>query len=123
MKLPNEYAYIIPLCPLIASCSTGFLSFFFPQATRGFRRLCALLNIFLLTIALFVSLILFREQFINYSTEQYLCEQYLWAWIPKKIFCLTIGFLVDPLTLTMSVLVTTVGISVMIYSDSYMCYD
>nr|YP_010969939.1 NADH-plastoquinone oxidoreductase subunit 5 [Pteris ensiformis]WNR49152.1 NADH-plastoquinone oxidoreductase subunit 5 [Pteris ensiformis] len=118
MKLSNEYAWIIPLCPLVASCFTGLLAFFFPKATRGFRRVCALVNIFLLTIAMFVSLVLFSEQFINHSIQQY-----LWAWIPKSDFCLEIGFLVDPLTLIMSLLVTTVGVSVMIYSDSYMFHD
>nr|YP_010216196.1 NADH-plastoquinone oxidoreductase subunit 5 [Pteris multifida]UBR42929.1 NADH-plastoquinone oxidoreductase subunit 5 [Pteris multifida] len=118
MKLSNEYAWIIPSCPLVASFFTGLLAFFFPKATRGFRRVCALINIFLLTIAMFVSLVLFWEQFISHSIQQY-----LWAWIPKSDFCLEIGFLVDPLTLIMSLLVTTVGVSVMIYSDSYMFYD
>nr|QOH99672.1 NADH-plastoquinone oxidoreductase subunit 5 [Adiantum reniforme var. sinense] len=115
MKLSNEYAWIIPSCPLVASCCTGSLSFFFPKVTGGFRRLCALLNIFLLTASMFVSFVLFQEQFINHSIQQY-----LWAWIP---FQLEVGFLVDPLTLVMSLLVTTVGVLVMIYSDSYMCHD
>nr|YP_010376803.1 NADH-plastoquinone oxidoreductase subunit 5 [Adiantum malesianum]UPV69567.1 NADH-plastoquinone oxidoreductase subunit 5 [Adiantum malesianum] len=118
MKLLNEYAWIIPSCPLIASCCTGSSSFFFPKATGGFRRLCALLNIFSLTASMFVSFVLFQEYFINHSIQQY-----LWAWIPRGTFYLEVGFLVDPLTLVMSLLVTTVGILVTIYSDSYMCHD
>nr|YP_009547356.1 NADH dehydrogenase subunit 5 [Adiantum tricholepis]AYW15012.1 NADH dehydrogenase subunit 5 [Adiantum tricholepis] len=118
MKLSNEYAWIIPSCPLIASGCTGLLAFFFPKATKGFRRLCALLNIFSLAVSMFVSFVLFQGQFVNYLTQQY-----LWAWIPKTTFCVEIGFLVDPLTLIMSLLVTTVGVLVMIYSDSYMCHD
>nr|YP_009548364.1 NADH-plastoquinone oxidoreductase subunit 5 [Bommeria hispida]AYW15185.1 NADH-plastoquinone oxidoreductase subunit 5 [Bommeria hispida] len=118
MKLSNEYAWIIPLCPLVASCCTGSLAFFFPEATAGFRRLCAFFNTFLLATAMFISLALIREQFVNHSIQQY-----LWVWIPKSDFCLKIGILVDPLTLIMSLLVTTVGVSVMIYSDSYMCHD
>nr|QBF44635.1 NADH-plastoquinone oxidoreductase subunit 5 [Pteris vittata] len=118
MKLSNEYAWIIPSCPLVASCFTGLLAFFFPIATRSFRRLCALFNTFLLTIAMFVSFVLFWEQLRSHSIQQY-----LWSWIPKSDFCLEIGFLVDPLTLIMSLLVTTVGVSVMVYSDSYMFHD
>nr|AYW15379.1 NADH dehydrogenase subunit 5 [Jamesonia brasiliensis] len=118
MRISNEYAWIIPSCPLVASSFTGLMAFLFPKATRGFRQLCALFNIFSLIVAMLVSLILFREQFIIHSTHQY-----LWVWIPKSEFCLELGFLVDPITLIMSILVTTVGISVMIYSDSYMFYD
>nr|YP_009548798.1 NADH-plastoquinone oxidoreductase subunit 5 [Cryptogramma acrostichoides]AYW15773.1 NADH-plastoquinone oxidoreductase subunit 5 [Cryptogramma acrostichoides] len=118
MKFSNEYAWIVPMCPLVASCSTGSLAFFFPKATKGFRRLCAFFNIFSLTTAMFVSLALLREHFVSHSIQQY-----LWTWIPRSDFCVKVGFLVDPLTLIMSILVTTVGISVMVYSDSYMCHD
>nr|YP_009548638.1 NADH-plastoquinone oxidoreductase subunit 5 [Adiantum aleuticum]AYW15613.1 NADH-plastoquinone oxidoreductase subunit 5 [Adiantum aleuticum] len=118
MKLSNEYAWIIPSCPLIASCCTGSLAFFFPEATRGLRRLCALLNIFSLATSMFVSLALFQGQLVNHSIQQY-----LWAWIPRSTYFVEIGFLIDPLTLIMSLLVTTVGVPVMVYSDSYMCHD
>nr|YP_009691058.1 NADH-plastoquinone oxidoreductase subunit 5 [Saccoloma inaequale]QEG57838.1 NADH-plastoquinone oxidoreductase subunit 5 [Saccoloma inaequale] len=118
VELSNEYAWIIPLCPLAASCSTGSVSFFFPKATKGFRRLRAAFNILLLTISMFISFLLFWQQNFSHSIQQY-----LWVWIPTSHICLKMGFLVDPLTLVMSMLVTTVGILVMIYSDSYMCHD
>nr|YP_009690881.1 NADH-plastoquinone oxidoreductase subunit 5 [Oleandra articulata]QEG57661.1 NADH-plastoquinone oxidoreductase subunit 5 [Oleandra articulata] len=118
VELSNKYACIIPLCPLVASCLTGFFSFFFPKAIRSLRRLCAASNIFSLVIAMFISFALFSRQAATHSIQQY-----LWARIPKSDFRLKIGFLVDPLTLVMSILVTTVGISVMVYSDSYMCHD
>nr|YP_009426297.1 NADH-plastoquinone oxidoreductase subunit 5 [Diplazium bellum]ASU94919.1 NADH-plastoquinone oxidoreductase subunit 5 [Diplazium bellum] len=118
VELSNKYACFIPLCPLVASRLTGSLSFFFPKATRSLRRLCATFNTFSLTTAMSVSFALFRQQAATHSIQQY-----LWARIPRSDFCLKIGFLIDPLTLTMSILVTTVGISVMVYSDSYMCHD
>nr|AJE61769.1 NADH-plastoquinone oxidoreductase subunit 5 [Polypodium glycyrrhiza] len=118
MELSNKFACIIPLCPLVASCLTGSFSFFFPKATRSLRRLCAASNIFSLIIALFVSFVLFWRQTATHSIQQY-----LWARIPKSDFRLKIGLLIDPLTLVMSILVTTVGILVMVYSDSYMCHD
>lgn len=118
MELSNKYACLIPLCPLVASCVTGLFSFLFPKATRSLRRPCAAFNTFSLIIAMFVSFALFWKQAATHSIQQY-----LWARIPKSDFCLKIGLLIDPLTLVMSILVTTVGISVMVYSDSYMCHD
>nr|YP_011030846.1 NADH-plastoquinone oxidoreductase subunit 5 [Hiya brooksiae]WQT71169.1 NADH-plastoquinone oxidoreductase subunit 5 [Hiya brooksiae] len=118
MELSNKYACFIPLCPLVAPRLTGSIAFFFPKATKGFRRLCAAFNIFSLTTAMFISSVLFRQQFVSHSIQQY-----LWARILRSDFCLNVGFLIDPLTLIMSILVTTVGISVMVYSDSYMCHD
>nr|YP_009920814.1 NADH-plastoquinone oxidoreductase subunit 5 [Woodwardia japonica]QMS48664.1 NADH-plastoquinone oxidoreductase subunit 5 [Woodwardia japonica] len=118
VELSNKYACLIPLCPLVAARSTGSLSFFFPKVTKSLRRLCAAFNTFSLTVAMFVSFALFRQQTATHSIQQF-----LWARIPKSDFRLKIGFLVDPLTLAMSILVTTVGISAMVYSDSYMCHD
>nr|QJQ36471.1 NADH-plastoquinone oxidoreductase subunit 5 [Pyrrosia petiolosa]QJQ36910.1 NADH-plastoquinone oxidoreductase subunit 5 [Pyrrosia petiolosa] len=118
VELSSKSAYIIPLCPLVASCLTGSFSFFFPKATRSLRRLCAASNIFSLVVAMSISFVLVWKQTATHSIQQY-----LWAWIPKSDFRLKIGLLIDPLTLVMSILVTTVGIPVMIYSDSYMCHD
>nr|YP_009547690.1 NADH-plastoquinone oxidoreductase subunit 5 [Antrophyum semicostatum]AYW16293.1 NADH-plastoquinone oxidoreductase subunit 5 [Antrophyum semicostatum] len=114
----KEYAWIIPFCPLLASCCTGSIAFFFTKATLGFRRICALLNILALTIATFVSFALLQEQCINQSIQQY-----LWVWIFKNNICIEIGFFVDFFTIVMSLLITTVGILVMIYSDNYMRHD
>nr|YP_009490530.1 NADH-plastoquinone oxidoreductase subunit 5 [Cibotium barometz]AWH62748.1 NADH-plastoquinone oxidoreductase subunit 5 [Cibotium barometz]WHE37962.1 NADH-plastoquinone oxidoreductase subunit 5 [Cibotium barometz]WHE38049.1 NADH-plastoquinone oxidoreductase subunit 5 [Cibotium barometz]WHE38137.1 NADH-plastoquinone oxidoreductase subunit 5 [Cibotium barometz]WHE38746.1 NADH-plastoquinone oxidoreductase subunit 5 [Cibotium barometz] len=113
-----EYAWIVPLCPLVASGSTGSVSFFFPKAAKGLRRSCAALSVLSLTVSMFISFILFWQQNVNHSTHQY-----LWSWILKDEISMKIGFLIDPLTLIMSILVTTVGISVTIYSDSYTCHD
>nr|YP_010157209.1 NADH-plastoquinone oxidoreductase subunit 5 [Cyclosorus interruptus]QRG01344.1 NADH-plastoquinone oxidoreductase subunit 5 [Cyclosorus interruptus] len=118
VELPNQYACFIPSCPLAASRSTGSLSFFFPKAARSLRRLCAIFNTFSLIIAMFASLALFWQQAATHSIQQY-----LWTRVPISDFHLKIGFLIDPLTLVMSILVTTVGISVTVYSDSYTCHD
>nr|YP_009192076.1 NADH-plastoquinone oxidoreductase subunit 5 [Cyrtomium falcatum]YP_009479824.1 NADH-plastoquinone oxidoreductase subunit 5 [Cyrtomium fortunei]AKF33857.1 NADH-plastoquinone oxidoreductase subunit 5 [Cyrtomium falcatum]AVW86026.1 NADH-plastoquinone oxidoreductase subunit 5 [Cyrtomium fortunei] len=118
MEFSNKYACLIPLCPLVASRLTGFLSFLLPEAARSLRRPCAAFNTFSLAIATSVSLSLFWKQAATHSIQQY-----LWARIPKSDFHLKIGLLIDPLTLVMATLVTTVGISVMVYSDSYMCHD
>lgn len=118
VELSSKYACFIPFCPLVASCLTGSISFFFPKATQSLRRPCAAFNTLSLVVAMFVSFSLFWKQTTTHSIQQY-----LWTWIPKSDFHLEIGFLVDPLTLVMAILVTTVGFLVMVYSDSYMYHD
>ena len=49
--------------------------------------------------------------------------QYVWSWTINNDFSLEFGQLIDPLTSIMSILITTVGILVFIYSDNYMSYD
>nr|YP_010403002.1 NADH-plastoquinone oxidoreductase subunit 5 [Bolbitis x multipinna]UQV94810.1 NADH-plastoquinone oxidoreductase subunit 5 [Bolbitis x multipinna] len=118
VELSSKYACLIPLCPLVASCLTGSSSFFFPKATRSLRRPCAAFNTFSLVVAMFLSFSFFWKQVATHSIQQH-----LWTWILKSNFHLKIGFLIDPLTLVMAILVTTVGISVTVYSDSYMRHD
>nr|YP_010981945.1 NADH-plastoquinone oxidoreductase subunit 5 [Lygodium merrillii]UYS92597.1 NADH-plastoquinone oxidoreductase subunit 5 [Lygodium merrillii] len=118
MELSYEFAWIIPLCPLVTSGVIGLGSFFFTIATRSLRCLCATLSVLSLAVSMFVSVILFWEQVITHSTHEY-----LWLWLSNNSISLGVGLLVDSLSLIMSVLVTTVGTSVMIYSTSYMCHD
>ena len=49
--------------------------------------------------------------------------QYVWSWTINNDFSLEFGQLIDSLTSIMSILITTVGILILIYSDNYMSYD
>lgn len=118
MEFLYKYSWIVPLCPFLTSASTGLALFLFPKSTRSLRRICSTLSIISLAVAMFVSLILFWQQVTSHSTYEY-----FWSWILNDDIYLKMGFLVDPLTLIVSILVTTVGILVMIYSDSYMRHD
>nr|YP_009514528.1 NADH-plastoquinone oxidoreductase subunit 5 [Lygodium microphyllum]AXG76126.1 NADH-plastoquinone oxidoreductase subunit 5 [Lygodium microphyllum] len=118
MELSYESAWIIPLCPLITSGVIGSGSFFFARATRSLRCFCATISVLSLAVSMFVSIILFWQQVITHSRHEY-----LWLWLSNNSISLGVGLLVDSLSLIMSVLVTTVGTSVMIYSSSYMCHD
>ena len=118
MELLYKYARIVPLCPLVASGSVGLGLFIFPKATKSLRRACAILSIPSLSVAMFISSNLFWQQIVGHLTYQY-----SWSWILNNNISSEVGFLVDPLTSIMLILVTTVGIPVMIHSDSYMCHD
>ncbi|KAG6540521.1 hypothetical protein Mapa_018205 [Marchantia paleacea] len=71
-----------------------------------------------LNIAMLLSFHFFWQQITGSPIHRY-----LWSWVLYKNFVLEIGYLLDPLTSIMLVLVTTVAVMVMIYSDSYMFYD
>nr|YP_010715510.1 NADH dehydrogenase subunit 5 [Todea barbara]WDE24579.1 NADH dehydrogenase subunit 5 [Todea barbara] len=118
MELLYKYARIVPFCPFVASGLVGLGLFLFPKATKSLRRACAIPSISSLSVAMFISFNLFWQQIVGHPTYQY-----SWSWILNNDISSEAGFLVDPLTSIMLILVTTVGIPVMIYSDSYMCHD
>nr|WOC91211.1 NADH-plastoquinone oxidoreductase subunit F [Utricularia flaccida] len=118
METTYQYTWIIPLVqiPVPILIGTGLL--LFPTATQNIRRISAFTNILLLTIAMILSINLSIQQ-INSSS----IYQYVWSWAFNTDFSLEFGYLVDPLTSIMLMLITTVGILVLIYSDNYMVHD
>nr|YP_010471770.1 NADH dehydrogenase subunit F [Nervilia aragoana]UVG41128.1 NADH dehydrogenase subunit F [Nervilia aragoana] len=118
MEYTYKYAWIIPLFPLPVTMSIGFGLLLIPTATKDLRRMWSFLSVLLLSIAMWFSANLSIQQ-INGS----LTYQYLWSWTINNDFLLEFGYLIDPLTSIMSILITTVGILVFIYSDNYMSHD
>ena len=90
----------------------------FPTATKNLRRMWAFPSIFLLTIVMIFSIHLSIHQ-INKSS----IYQYVWSWTINNDISLEFGYLIDSLTSIMLILITTVGILVLIYSDNYMFHD
>nr|QCT81939.1 NdhF [Protea caffra subsp. kilimandscharica] len=118
MEYTYQYAWIIPFLPLPVPMLIGMGLFFVPTATKNLRRMWAFPSIFLLSIVMIFSVDLSIQQ-INGSS----IYQYVWSWIINNNFSLEFGHLIDPLTSIMSILITTVGILVLIYSDNYMSHD
>nr|QBK34784.1 NADH-plastoquinone oxidoreductase subunit 5 [Taxus cuspidata] len=118
MEFLYKYARIVPFFPLSVSVPIGLGSLFFPGATKSLRRTWALISIFMLSVAMFISFNLFLQQITGGPIHRY-----FWSWIINNKFSLELGYLIDPLTSIMLVLVTTVGTMVMIYSDNYMSHD
>nr|YP_009172322.1 NADH-plastoquinone oxidoreductase subunit 5 [Colobanthus quitensis]ALF99628.1 NADH-plastoquinone oxidoreductase subunit 5 [Colobanthus quitensis] len=113
-----QYAWLIPFIPLPVPLLIGVGLLLFPTATKNLRRIWAFSSISLLTIAMFFSIMLSIQQINNNSIYQY-----VWSWTINNDLSLEFGYLFDPLTSIMSVLITTVAILVLIYSDNYMCHD
>nr|YP_010195259.1 NADH-plastoquinone oxidoreductase subunit 5 [Flagellaria indica]UAA82241.1 NADH-plastoquinone oxidoreductase subunit 5 [Flagellaria indica]ULQ65893.1 NADH-plastoquinone oxidoreductase subunit 5 [Flagellaria indica]ULQ65979.1 NADH-plastoquinone oxidoreductase subunit 5 [Flagellaria indica] len=118
MEHTYQYAWIIPFLPLPVTTSIGFGLLLIPTATKNLRRIWAFPSVLLLSIAMVFSINLSIQQ-INGS----FIYQYLWSWTINNDFSLEFGYLIDPLTSIMSILITTVGIMVLIYSDNYMSHD
>nr|QBY40867.1 NADH-plastoquinone oxidoreductase subunit 5 [Marshallia caespitosa] len=118
MEQTYQYAWIIPFIPLPVPMLIGLGLLFFPTATKSLRRMWAFQSVLLLSIVMIFSMNLSIQQ-INSSSVY----QYVWSWIINNDFSLEFGYLIDPLTSIMSILITTVGIMVLIYSDNYMSHD
>nr|YP_010960955.1 NADH-plastoquinone oxidoreductase subunit 5 [Tongoloa filicaudicis]WNH39221.1 NADH-plastoquinone oxidoreductase subunit 5 [Tongoloa filicaudicis] len=118
MEQTYQYAWIIPFLPLSVPVLIGAGLLLFPSATKSLRRMWAFQSVFLLSIVMIFSINLSIQQ-INGSS----IYQYVWSWIINNDFSLELGYLIDPLTSIMSILITTIGIMVLIYSDNYMSYD
>nr|YP_010216637.1 NADH-plastoquinone oxidoreductase subunit 5 [Stachyurus chinensis]UBS93718.1 NADH-plastoquinone oxidoreductase subunit 5 [Stachyurus chinensis] len=118
MEHTYQYSWIIPFVPLPVPMLIGVGLLLFPTATKNLRRMWAFPSILLLSIVMIFSVDLSIQQ-INISY----IYQYVWSWTINNDFSLEFGHLIDPLTSIMSILITTVGIMVLIYSDNYMSHD
>nr|YP_010873799.1 NADH-plastoquinone oxidoreductase subunit 5 [Justicia patentiflora]WGV35105.1 NADH-plastoquinone oxidoreductase subunit 5 [Justicia patentiflora] len=118
MEQTYQYGWIILLILLPVPMLIGVGRLLFPTATKNLRRLWALPTILLLSIVMVFLINLSLEQ-INSSS----IYQYVWSWTLDNDFSLEFGYLIDPLSSIMLMLITTVGITVLIYSHNYMTHD
>nr|YP_010996723.1 NADH-plastoquinone oxidoreductase subunit 5 [Spiraea media]WPF48428.1 NADH-plastoquinone oxidoreductase subunit 5 [Spiraea media] len=118
MEYIYQYLWILPFIPLPVPMLIGAGLLLFPTATKNLRRMWAFPSVLLLSIVM-VFAAYFSIQQINKNSVY----QYVWSWTINNDFSLEFGCLVDPLTSIMSILITTVGIMVLIYSDNYMSHD
>nr|ATL62892.1 NADH dehydrogenase subunit 5 [Steenisia pleurocarpa] len=118
MQQTYQYGWIIPFIPLPIPILIGVGLLLFPTATKILRRMWSFQSVLLLNIVMIFSINLSIQQINSNSIYQY-----VWSWIINNDFSLEFGYLIDPLTSIMSILITTVGIMVLIYSDNYMAHD
>nr|YP_010242883.1 NdhF [Impatiens stenosepala]QTJ26016.1 NdhF [Impatiens stenosepala] len=118
MEHTYHYAWILPFIPLPVPVLIGVGLLLFPRATKNLRRMWAFQSVLLLSIAMIFSIDLFIHQINKNSIYQYGC-----SWIINNDFSFEFGYLIDPLTSIMSILISSVGILVLIYSDNYMSHD
>nr|UUA66158.1 NADH-plastoquinone oxidoreductase subunit 5 [Parnassia longipetala] len=118
MEHTYQYSWIIPFITLPIPMVIGGGLLLFPTATKKFRRMLSFLSVFLLSIVMLFAINLLLQQINRHSIYQS-----VWSWTINNYFSLEFGFLIDPLTSIMLILITTVGMMVLIYSDNYMSHD
>nr|UIX23093.1 NADH-plastoquinone oxidoreductase subunit 5 [Daphne odora] len=118
MEYTYQYSWIIPLVPLPIPILIGVGLLLFPTSTKNLRRMWAFPSILLLSIVMLFSVDLSIQQINRSSTYQY-----VWSWAINNNLSFEFGYFLDSLTSIMLILITTVGIFVLIYSDNYMSHD
>nr|YP_010384005.1 NADH dehydrogenase subunit F [Archidendron clypearia]QYJ08864.1 NADH-plastoquinone oxidoreductase subunit 5 [Archidendron clypearia]UEQ18138.1 NADH dehydrogenase subunit F [Archidendron clypearia] len=118
MEYTHQFSWIIPFIPLPVPILIGVGLLLFPATTKNIRRMWAFPSVLLLSIVMIFSVNLSIHQINNSSIYQY-----VWSWTINNDLSLEFGYLIDSLTSIMLILITTVGILVLIYSDNYMSHD
>ncbi len=104
---------LIPLAPLFGSLMAGLLG---RTIGKTGAHLATILGV---AVALFISLFVANEVF----SHGFHFNEALYTWITIGTLPLQIGFLIDPLTATMMVVVTFVSLMVHVYTIGYMHED
>nr|WDY86056.1 NdhF [Rhinotropis acanthoclada] len=118
MEYIYQYSWLIPFIPLPVPILIGIGLLLFPSVTKNLRRILAIPSILLLNIIMIFSVDLTIQQINKSSTYQY-----VWSWTINNDLSFEFGYFIDSLTSIMLILITTVGILVLIYSDNYMFHD
>ncbi|MEB3342859.1 NAD(P)H-quinone oxidoreductase subunit 5 [Okeania sp.] len=113
-----QYAWLIPVLPLLGATLVGFGLISYSEATTNLRRGSAIFIVSLLGTAMVMSFALFWSQFNGHETYTQMFE-----WAAAGDFRLSMGYTIDHLTALMLVIVTTVAFLVMVYTDGYMAHD
>nr|WKT06256.1 subunit 5 of NADH-plastoquinone oxidoreductase [Interfilum sp. SAG 2147]WKT06257.1 subunit 5 of NADH-plastoquinone oxidoreductase [Interfilum sp. SAG 2147] len=113
-----QSAWLVPTLPCFACLVAGGGLLVLRKATRSLRGWHSAYLMGSLAISMVLSLFLAQGQLGESGS-------YRWAmdWIVSGHLRLQVGYLVDPLSGMMLVLITTVGLVVMAYSHKYMAYD
>src|SRR5689334_7917300 len=118
MEAIYEYAWLIPVLPLLGAMLVGMGLISINQVTNRLRQLNAVLIISLMGAAMGLSFALLWSQIQGHPTYLRTLE-----WAAAGNFHLSMGYTIDHLTALMLVIVTTVAFLVMVYTDGYMAHD
>jgi NAD(P)H-quinone oxidoreductase subunit 5 len=113
-----QYVWLIPVLPLLGAMLVGLGLISFNEVTNQLRRWNALFLISTLAVAMVYAGAIFWSQFQGHPAVIQTIE-----WAAAGDFRLTMGYTVDHLSALMLVIVTTVALLVMIYTDGYMAHD
>jgi NADH-quinone oxidoreductase subunit L len=106
--------WLVPALPVFAAAVSALLG-------RRNRILAAALAIGSLAVSFLLSLCAFAHVLANHGADQVLTFNFRWFQFGNE--WLQLGWMLDPLTAVMLVMVTFVGLLIFIYSVGYMAHD
>jgi NAD(P)H-quinone oxidoreductase subunit 5 len=113
-----QYAWLVPVLPLIGAAVVGTGLISYGQTTSQLRQPAAIFIVSLTGMAMVFSGLIFWSQVQGHPTYTQMFE-----WASAGDFHLEMGYTIDHLAALMLVVVTTVAFLVMIYTDGYMAHD
>jgi len=118
MEQLYQYAWLIPVLPLVGAMIVGTGLISFNQVTSQLRQPAAIFIVSLTGATMVFSFALLWSQIQGHDTFLRTFE-----WAAAGDFQLTMGYTIDHLTTVMLTIVTTVSFLVMVYTDGYMEHD
>jgi len=116
MSSMSEYLYLIPILPLVGFLINGLLIGRLPRPVVSLVACGSIGLSFIVSVLLFLDL-------KSLPVAARTIEQTLFTWISSGAFHVSFGFLLDPLSAIMILVVTGVGLLIHIYSIGYMAHD
>ncbi|MEP0870405.1 NAD(P)H-quinone oxidoreductase subunit 5 [Trichocoleus desertorum AS-A10] len=113
-----QYAWLIPVLPLLGAMIVGLGLISYGETTARLRRVSAVFIVSLIGAAMVHSFALLWSQWQGHETYTQMID-----WAAAGNFQLAMGYTIDHLTALMLVIVTTVAFLVMVYTDGYMAHD
>jgi NAD(P)H-quinone oxidoreductase subunit 5 len=118
MESIYQYAWLIPVLPLLGATVVGVGLISYNEATNRLRKPSSIFIVSLIGMAMILSFALLWSQIQGHEPYLRMIE-----WAAAGDFHLSMGYTIDHLTALMLVIVTTVAFLVMIYTDGYMAHD
>ena len=113
-----QYAWLIPVLPLVGAMLVGIGLISLNKATNNLRQIVAVFIVSIIGAAMVMSFDLLWSQIHGHEVYTRTIE-----WASAGDFHLSMGYTIDHLSAMMLVIVTTVAFLVMIYTDGYMAHD
>ena len=111
-----EVLWLIPALPIVASGVIALL-------TQPRRKAAAILSIGSLSVSLLLSLVAFAHVVTGWAHGAAVRETVNFTWLHFGSSSVDLGWILDPLSAIMLVMVSFVGLLIFIYSVGYMAHD
>ncbi|MGF1566505.1 MAG: NAD(P)H-quinone oxidoreductase subunit 5 [Nodosilinea sp.] len=118
MNALYQYAWLVPVLPLLGAALVGIGLISYGEATSKLRQPVAVFIVSLIGAAMVFSFAILWSQVQGHPPYTFMFD-----WAAAGDFHIQMGYTIDHLAALMLVVVTTVAFLVMVYTDGYMAHD